>query len=201
MAIRKIIFEGDPILRKKSKKVKRIDPLTLQILDDMAETMYAAPGIGLAAPQVGINERLVVIDVGDGLLKLINPKITYFGEEKEVDTEGCLSVPGMIGDVERPIVVTLKAQGPDGKFFRIEEADGMLARCIQHELDHLDGVLYIDKAENMREVTEEEMMAAEMGELPEEIEMEIEEEEVKEEAEEAKSLILPSQEKAIFEIG
>lgn len=108
--------------------------------------MYHANGIGLAAPQIGIKRRMVVIDVGEGLIELINPEITHFSEEKAGMDEGCLSVPGMRGYVMRPEKVTVKAQNRKGEWFTIE-ADGLLARCLQHEIDHLDGVLYVDKME------------------------------------------------------
>lgn len=149
MALREIVITGHPVLRKKAKKVEKITPLDLQLMDDMAETMYNAPGVGLAAPQVGVSKRIVVVDVGDGLFKLVNPKIIY-SEGSEIDAEGCLSVPGLIGDVERYTKITVKATTPDGKTIKID-AENFFARCLQHELDHLDGVLYTDKASNMRE--------------------------------------------------
>ncbi len=148
MAIRKIRLIGDPVLRRKAKKVERIDSLILQLLDDMAETMYQAPGIGLAAPQVGVSKRVIVADVGEGLYKLINPKIVL-SEGSEIDTEACLSIPDKIGDVERATKIIVKAMGVDGRYFKFE-AEGLLARCLQHEIDHLDGILYIDKATNIR---------------------------------------------------
>jgi peptide deformylase len=147
--IREIKVFDDPVLRKKSKKVERIDPYLLRLLDDMAETMYAAPGIGLAAPQVGVNKRVIVVDVGEGLHKLINPKIIH-QEGSETATEGCLSVPGILGDVERSSKITVKAQLPDGKFVKIE-AEGLFAVCLQHEIDHLEGTLFIDKSVYIRD--------------------------------------------------
>ena len=158
MALMKIRIEGDPVLRKKSKKIERMDPMILQLMEDMAQTMYAAPGIGLAAPQVGINQRVIVVDVGEesGLLKMANPKVVE-SEGMCMMVEGCLSVPGLLGDVERPERVVVKAMGPDGKYFRTE-AEGMLARCLQHEIDHLNGILYIDKAVSIWEPTEEDML-------------------------------------------
>lgn len=149
MAIRRIRTVEDRVLRKKSKKVEKVDALLLQLLDDMAETMYTAPGIGLAAPQVGVSKRVIVVDVGDGLMKLINPKIVKSEGEVE-DTEACLSVPGKVGDVTRFKTVTVKAMQPEGSIVKIE-AEGLLARCLQHEIDHLDGILFIDKAKNIRE--------------------------------------------------
>jgi peptide deformylase len=160
MAMLIIRHNGDPVLRKKSKKVAKIDPLLLQLLDDMAETMYAAPGIGLAAPQVGVNVRAIVVDVGDadeggGLRMMINPKVVASSEEIEAEAEGCLSVPGYQGMVERPEAVIVKAMGPDGKYYKLD-AEGILARCLQHEIDHLDGILYIDKATAIWEPVDEE---------------------------------------------
>lgn len=149
MALRTIRNYGDPILRKKAKPVQNVDQLILRLLDDMAETMYASSGMGLAAPQVGVQKRLCVIDVGEGLLKLINPKIQNVSGS-ETGPEGCLSFPNVYGDVERFLKVTLKAFDPGGKPIRIE-AEGLLARAIQHELDHLDGKLFVDTAADLRE--------------------------------------------------
>lgn len=157
-AIRKL---EDPVLRKKSKKLEKIDPLLLHLLDDMLETMYGNTGVGLAAPQVGISKRIVVIDMGDGPIKLINPKILN-KEGAEIAPEGCLSIPGTYGDVERAEKVTLKAQNEKGEILKIE-AEGLLARIIQHELDHLDGVLFIDKASNIREIWETEEQETQPG--------------------------------------
>lgn len=138
---------GEPVLRGESNPVTKFNNIRLPlILRDMAETMYRENGVGLAAPQIGIKRRLVVIDVGDGLMELVNPEITHFSEETVGMVEGCLSVPGKRGYVVRPEKVTVKAQDRKGDFFTIE-ADGLLARCLQHEIDHLDGVLYVDKME------------------------------------------------------
>ncbi len=157
MALMRIRVDEDPVLRRKSSKIERMDPTILQLMDDMAETMYKAPGIGLAAPQVGVNLRVIVVDVGEesGLLKMANPKIVET-EGMCMMTEGCLSVPGLLGDVERPEKIIVKAMGPEGKYFRME-AEGMLARCLQHEIDHLDGILYTDKAISVWEPTEEDL--------------------------------------------
>jgi peptide deformylase len=144
MAVLNICIDGDPVLRKRSKKVMKIDPIIIQLLDDMAETMQKALGIGLAAPQVGVNKRVIVVDVGDGLHKLINPKVLD-QEGSVIDLEGCLSVPELIGEVERPKKITIKAMGPDGKSIQLE-AEDYLARCILHEIDHLDGFLFTDRA-------------------------------------------------------
>lgn len=145
--LRPLLTIGDPALRGECHPVTKFNNIRLPlILRDMAETMYHANGIGLAAPQIGIKRRMVVIDVGEGLIELINPEITHFSEEKAGMDEGCLSVPGMRGYVMRPEKVTVKAQNRKGEWFTIE-ADGLLARCLQHEIDHLDGVLYVDKME------------------------------------------------------
>lgn len=166
MALREVIHIGNPVLRKKAKKVEKITPLILQLIEDMAETMYDEPGIGLAAPQVGVSKRVIVVDVGDGLFKLINPKITS-AEGTEIDTEGCLSVPGKIGEVERYAKIGIKAMDPEGKIVRLE-AEGLFARCLQHEIDHLDGILFVDKAENIREPQLEDLTQEDLDELDDE---------------------------------
>lgn len=143
MALRTIRKHGDELLRKRSKEVEVINERILTLLDDMAETMYDADGVGLAAPQVGILKRIVVIDVGEGLLKLINPVIIST-EGSYVDSEGCLSVPGEQGEVERPYKVKVKALNEKGEEI-IVEGEELLARALCHEIDHLDGVLFIDK--------------------------------------------------------
>jgi len=145
MALRDIrnYNEEDTILRKKSKVVKIIDEKTQILLADMADTMYQANGVGLAAPQIGILKRLVVIDVGEGLIKLINPVILERSGEQQ-DMEGCLSVPDISGEVLRPQKVRIKAQDENGNYFELEATD-LLARAFCHELDHLDGILFIDK--------------------------------------------------------
>ena len=144
MAIRKIVILGeDDVLSKKCRKVEKFDEKLAALLDDMAETMYDANGAGLAAPQVGILRRVVTIDVGEGLIELINPDIIA-AEGKKVDVEGCLSVPGRAGMVERPEKVTVRAQNRHGETFEITGVE-MLAKCLCHELDHLDGVVYVDK--------------------------------------------------------
>ena len=129
-------------LRKKSREVEKIDERILTLLDDMAETMYDANGVGLAAPQVGILKRIVVIDVGDGLIELINPVITYKKGE-QINPEGCLSVPGKTGTVARPEKVKVRALNRHGEEINID-ADGLLAIALCHEIDHLSGTLYID---------------------------------------------------------
>ncbi|MDD6260614.1 MAG: peptide deformylase [Clostridiales bacterium] len=145
MAKRKILTDRDPTLRQISRPVERITPRIQQLLDDMLETMRAADGVGLAAPQVGVLRRLVVVEVEEGKpIFLINPEITYTSGEQE-GTEGCLSVPGRAGVVLRPQKVTVKATGRDGKPLEITGTD-LLARAFCHEIDHLDGKLYTDIA-------------------------------------------------------
>ena len=144
MALRNITkYKTDDILRKKSRNVDKIDERILQLLDDMAETMYKENGAGLAAPQVGILKRVIVVDIGDGLIKLINPKIVE-QEGEEQGEEGCLSVPEIIGEVKRPYKVKVKGLNELGEEIEIK-ATGFLARAFCHEIDHLDGILFIDK--------------------------------------------------------
>ena len=144
MAIRKIIELGtDDVLRKHARKVAKFDRRLVVLLDDMADTMYEADGVGLAAPQVGVLKRVVVIDVGDGLIELVNPEITW-SEGEAVGVEGCLSVPGRRGTVARPETVRVSYQDRRGRSLEIE-GEGLLAVCLCHEIDHLDGVLYVDK--------------------------------------------------------
>lgn len=144
MALRRImVYPRDNSLRKKSKSVKGFDEQLGLLLNDMAETMYQANGVGLAAPQVGILLRVAVLDIGTGLIKLINPRIAEMeGEQQE--EEGCLSIPGFLGVVKRPFRVTVKAYDEHGKEFEMKGA-GLLARAFCHEIDHLDGILIIDK--------------------------------------------------------
>ena len=144
MAIRTIRISTDEVLRKTCKVVKEITPNLLTLLDDMADTMYEANGVGLAAPQVGILKRVVVIDIGEGLVELINPEILETSGS-QTDDEGCLSVPGKYAPVERPNYVKVKAMDRDGNEFIIE-GEELMARALCHEIDHLDGILYIDKA-------------------------------------------------------
>jgi len=143
MAVRKILRIGDETLRRKSRPVEVFDKRIHTLLDDMAETMYDAEGAGLAAPQVGILRRVVVIDVGEGIIELINPEIIR-QEGEQVNPEGCLSIPGRRCTVQRPQKVVVKAQDRYGNPFELT-GEGFLAIAVSHELDHLDGVLYIDK--------------------------------------------------------
>lgn len=148
MALRKIVTLEDPVLRKTSRKVEKFDKRLWDLLDDMKDTLYNANGAGLAAVQVGILRRVVVIDVGDGLMELVNPEITDRSDEKQEEVEGCLSIPGRYGVTERPEWVKVKAQNREGKWV-VYKGEGLKARCFCHELDHLDGVLYIDNALEM----------------------------------------------------
>lgn len=140
MAIRTIVLEGDSILNKKCRPVEKFDSRLWELLDDMQETMYNSNGVGLAAPQVGILRRVVVIDVGDGLIELINPEIVESsGEQRE--SEGCLSCPGEFGITLRPMTVKVKAKDRNGNDIEVY-GKALKARCLCHELDHLDGILF-----------------------------------------------------------
>lgn len=149
MSLLEIKKAGAPVLKEVCAPVEHVDKKIRILLDDMAETMYEAEGVGLAAPQVGEAIRVVVIDVGKGLIELINPVIT-FREGLVKDTEGCLSVPNYYGEVERAAKVKVEFLNRRGKKQHLT-ADGLLARCIQHELDHLEGQLFIDIAESLHE--------------------------------------------------
>ena len=153
VAIRNIVKEGDDVLRKVCREVVNFDEKLWSLLDDMAQTMYKAEGVGLAAPQVGILRRVVVIDVGNGLIELVNPKIVGTEGEQE-GQEGCLSCPGEYGIVVRPNKVTVEAQNRNGEKIQIT-GEELLARAFCHELDHLDGILYKDKATCMLEPEEQ----------------------------------------------
>lgn len=147
MAYRQIREDGDEVLRKKSRPVEVIDKKILTLINDMTDTMYKADGVGLAAPQIGILKRIVVIDVGDGLYEMINPVILEQSGEQD-GMEGCLSIPGTSGEVKRPMYVKAKYTSPNGETV-VVEAEELFARCICHELDHLDGILYKDRAHKM----------------------------------------------------
>ena len=142
MALRKIVHIEDDLLRRKSRPVTKFDARLHALLDDMAETMYHAEGVGLAAPQVAVLRRVVVMDCGDGLIEMVNPEIIATEGEQD-GAEGCLSVPGRRGMVKRPMQVTVRFQDRNGEWFELE-GEGLLARCIMHETDHLDGRLYVD---------------------------------------------------------
>ncbi|WCT54492.1 peptide deformylase [Paenibacillus kyungheensis] len=149
MAIRIIVTEPDEVLHKKAKEVTKITPNVQKLLTDMADTMYDADGVGLAAPQVGILKRLIVVDVGDdnGLIELINPEIIESNGE-QLGSEGCLSIPGLNGQVRRALEVTVKGLDRNGEEVKITGRD-LLARAFQHEIDHLNGVLFTDIAERV----------------------------------------------------
>ncbi len=149
MAILKILKEGEPTLRQVSREVDVITPRILTLLDDMKETLHKANGVGLAAPQVGILRRVVIIEIEEGqLYELINPVIISRSDEKQHELEGCLSVPGKWGVTCRPKTVTVRAMDRNGQYYELTGSD-FLARAICHETDHLDGILYIDHAEHM----------------------------------------------------
>ena len=148
MTIKRILTEPDPLLRKKSDPLEKVDDELRKLMDDMLETMYEAPGIGLAAIQVGILKRAIVIDVSKDKDKkkplfLVNPEITFRSKDTSVYEEGCLSLPGQFAEIERPAKCNLRYIDYLGKHRELE-ADGLLATCIQHEVDHLDGILFID---------------------------------------------------------
>lgn len=149
MAIRLIVKEPDPVLREKAKPVSSITPNIQKLLTDMADTMYDAHGVGLAAPQIGILKRVIVMDVGDdnGLIELVNPEIVS-QEGEQFGPEGCLSIPGLQGDVRRAEKVVVQGLDRNGQTITIEGTE-LLARCILHEVDHLNGVLYTDLAERV----------------------------------------------------
>tara|TARA_A100001011_G_scaffold79644_1_gene82457 strand:- start:4646 stop:5170 length:525 start_codon:yes stop_codon:yes gene_type:complete len=148
MSKRKIVIEPDPILRKKSERLEKVDNNIKKLMDDMLETMYAAPGIGLAAVQTGILKRLVVIDISKDDVKknplfLINPEIIFKSKNTSSYEEGCLSLPGQFAEIERPAECHINYIDYNGKEKKLK-ADGLLATCIQHEIDHLNGILFID---------------------------------------------------------
>jgi peptide deformylase len=156
MAIREIVTLPQPILRHKAHKVTDFGPDIQSLADDMVETMRLAPGVGLAAPQVGESIRLIVVEFGDEedeevpvkLYVMANPEITRASQDTLVGTEGCLSIPGVQGDVERALTVTVKGLNRHGKPMTVK-AKGWLARIFQHEVDHLEGVLFVDRAEKL----------------------------------------------------
>ena len=152
MALRKIRTDSDEILRKRSKTVDKFDEKLWMLLDDMKDTLYDAKGAGLAAVQIGILRRVVVVDVGDGLIELVNPEIISTEGEQDGE-EGCLSVPGKFGLVKRPKIVKVKAQNRRGDWC-IYKGEDLKARCFCHELDHLDGKLYTDIAYEMHSDSE-----------------------------------------------
>lgn len=150
MAIRNIRTDNDPILRKKSRIVESFDEKLWMLLDDMKDTMYQAEGVGLAAVQVGILKRVVIVDVGDGLIELINPEIIEIDGE-QFGVEGCLSLPGKSGYTLRPMTVKVKAQNRNGNWC-VYKGTELKAKAFCHEIDHLDGTLYIDKLCTQEEI-------------------------------------------------
>jgi len=147
VTVRQLHLLGSPVLRQRAPAVARVDDAVRRLVDDLFETMRAAKGVGLAAPQVGASQRVAVVDVGEEFpppLVLINPRIVESGAEVEVAEEGCLSIPEIFGDVERPALVTLEALDRDGEPYRVT-VSGYKARAVQHEIDHLDGILFLDR--------------------------------------------------------
>ncbi len=159
MAIHKIITSENPILRQKGKKIHHFDASLPKLIDDMFETMHAARGVGLAAPQIALSLRVLVAEFEDNKVALVNPEIVK-AEGEELGTEGCLSIPGYVGDnIRRATKVTVKAQDARGKAIKVR-AEGWFARILQHEIDHLDGILFLDRLdrpEDLREVQEGEL--------------------------------------------
>jgi len=148
MSVYKILTEPNPVLRQKASAVKNINAGVLRVLENMRDTMYAADGVGLAAPQIGISKRIIVVDPGDNFIEIINPEI-ILSEGEQGGSEGCLSVPGKVGWLNRAQKITVKGLNSKGENIEIE-AMNMLARVIQHEIDHLDGILFPDKAIRIR---------------------------------------------------
>ncbi|MCA9795083.1 MAG: peptide deformylase [Candidatus Eremiobacteraeota bacterium] len=151
MPVLPIKMVGEAVLRRKATKLERVDAPLARLLEDMVETMYAANGIGLAGPQVGVSQRILVIDIGDGPLKVINPRIVE-QHGRASGPEGCLSIPGLVGEVERHEKIVVKALDESGQNV-VYEADGLLAVVFQHEIDHLDGKLFVDTAINIYDAT------------------------------------------------
>ena len=169
MALRNIVTVGDPVLTKKCRPVVKFDDRLAQLIDDMKETMRNANGVGLAAPQVGVLRRLVVVDVGDEIVELVNPEIVSKSEEVQTGVEGCLSLPGEYGVVTRPMYVTVRAQDRNGDWYEYD-GEELVARCFCHEIDHLDGYMYTEIAEKMLTPEELEQMVAESDDYEVEIE-------------------------------
>ena len=150
MAVLDIMKAGHPVLKQVAEPVEFVNKKMRTLIEDMAETMYKTDGVGLAAPQIGVSQRIIVLDDGNGLLELINPEITH-KEGSQIGLEGCLSVPGYYGDVERFDKITVKAIDKHNKKVTIK-AEGFLARILQHEIYHLDGHLFIEKADNLQRI-------------------------------------------------
>jgi len=170
MGILPIRIAGDPVLRERAKRVRKVDASIQKLIDDMVDTMHAAPGVGLAAPQVGVSLRVVVIETpDDGLMALINPEVVKASGERRV-TEGCLSVPGYQAEITRSRQVTVKALNREGKEVRIKAADSLLAQALEHEIDHVNGILYIDYLKDADELIPV-RRSVDDGEEPEEAEV------------------------------
>ena len=144
MAVYNIVEIGSDVLRERAVAVKEVTPSIHKLLDNMADTMYEADGVGLAAPQIGVSKRVIVIDVGSGLIEMINPEIIE-QEGEAIEDEACLSVPGVTGEVSRSAKVKVRGLNRNGEVQEIV-GKGLLARAFQHEIDHLDGILFVDKA-------------------------------------------------------
>jgi peptide deformylase len=155
MAVREIKILGDPVLREPAEAVEEVDEEVRALVEDMFETMYLAEGIGLAAPQVGISRRVLVVDLGNadeegvGAVALVNPEVVESSRKKDKAPEGCLSIPGMEEVVERPETVTVEGLDPDGRSVSMK-VSGLLSRALQHEIDHLDGILFIDRVSPLK---------------------------------------------------
>lgn len=150
MAVLEVVQIGNPVLKAKAEPVEKINKQILKILDDMADTMYASDGVGLAAPQIGVSKRIIIVDIGEGLIEMINPEIVS-AEGSVVDQEGCLSVAGFFGDVARAQKVVVQGLNRQGKRVKIKAVD-FLARALQHEIDHLEGRLFVDLAVNLKKL-------------------------------------------------
>lgn len=144
MAVYKIVEIGEPVLREKAKPVPQITPNIIKLLDNMADTLHDAEGVGLAAPQIGISKRVVIVEVDGQLIELINPEIIELAGTQD-GPEGCLSIPGVTGEVRRAFEATVRALDRHGNTFEVTGL-GLMARAFQHEIDHLDGILFVDKA-------------------------------------------------------
>jgi peptide deformylase len=154
MAVREIVLMGDPVLREEAEQVSAFDRELRGLVRDMYETMYHAEGVGLAAPQIGISKRVIVIDLRkddepDARLALINPSVVWSSDETEKSPEGCLSIPGLEEVVQRPLDVHVEGVGPDGLPIRVEATE-LFARVLQHEIDHLDGILFPDRVSGLK---------------------------------------------------
>ena len=169
MALRNIVTVGDPVLTKKCRPVVKFDDRLAELIEDMKETMQHANGVGLAAPQVGVLRRIVVVDAGDEIVELVNPEIVSKSKEEQTGVEGCLSLPGEYGIVTRPMYVTVRAQDRHGDWYEYD-GEELVARCFCHELDHLDGHMYTESAEKMLTPEELEQLAAESDDYEVEIE-------------------------------